>query len=462
MIETETFRRQMPPPLALRPLNLPEPFETKLPNGLGLVLIEDRRLPLISFRLAFRSGDANDPVELPGLSDMLSHLLTEGTEKRTSRQIAEEIERLGATLSVGSTSDFTTVAASGLAVFADEILELLADVTLRATFPKNEVDLARENTQQMLIQQRAQPNFLASERMAQVMFGSHPYSRVSPTSEMLDAMTRDDLLSFRESTFIPNNAAMIVIGDFEDDSLVAQIEQLFGGWKPGKLSNPEFPPLPQRAARTVYLVDRPGSAQSNIVIANEAIARTSPDYFPMLLMHTILGGNASSRMFMNLREHKGYTYGAYSNLDARHLAGTFRATAEVRTAVTGASLYEFFYELDRIRNEAVSDEEITNFKSYLTGVFPIRIETQDGLIDQYVNIKMFDLPDNYLKSYRDQVNAVTTADIQRVAQQYVTPDRAAIVIVGDAAEVTEQIKPYSELIEIYDTEGKRKAVGSKQ
>jgi zinc protease len=462
MIQTETFRRQMPPPLGLRPLNLPEPFQTTLPNGLGLVLIEDRRLPLISFRLAFRSGDANDPVELPGLSDMLSHLLTEGTETRTSRQIAEDIERLGAILSVGSTSDFTTVAASGLAGFADEILELLADVTLRATFPQNEVDLARENTQQMLIQQRAQPNFLVSERMAQVMFGSHPYSRVSPTAEMLEAMTRDDLLSFRESTFIPNNAAMIVIGDFEHDSLVAQIEQLFAGWNSGKLSHPEFPPLPPRTARTVYLVDRPGSAQSNIVIANEAIARTSPDYFPMLLMHTILGGNASSRLFMNLREHKGYTYGAYSNLDARRLAGTFRANAEVRTSVTGASLHEFFYELDRIRNEAVSDEEITNFKSYLTGVFPIRIETQDGLIDQYVNIKMFDLPDDYLKAYRDQVNAVTTADIQRVAQQYVTPDRAAIVIVGDAAEVTDQVKPYSEEVEIYDTEGKRKAVGSRQ
>ena len=159
---------------------------------------------------------------------------------------------------------------------------------------------------------------------------------------------------------------------------------------------------------------------------------------------------------MNLREHTGYTYGAYSNLDARRLAGTFRATAEVRTAVTGASLHEFFYELDRIRNDAVSNEEITNAQSYLSGVFPIRIETQDGLIDQIVNIKMLDLPDDYLRTYRDQVNAVTTADIQAVAQKYVTPDKAAIVIVGDAAEITEQVKPYSENIEVYDTEGNKK------
>jgi len=455
-MQAEPFRRQMPPPLGARPLNLPDAFSATLSNGLGLVLIEDRRLPLISFRLAFRSGDANDPESLPGLSDMMSHLLSEGTETRTSRQLAEEIERLGATLSVGSTSDFSTVAASSLSIYADEVLELLADVTLRSTFPQNEVDLARENTKQLLIQQRAQPNFLASERMAKVIFGTHPYSSISPTEEMLDALTRDDLLSFRVSTFIPNNAELVVIGDFQHHDLMARIDELFAGWGRGDALPLPSPPLPKRTARTIYLVDRPGSAQSNIVIANEAITRTSPDYFPMLLMHTILGANASSRLFMNLREHKGYTYGAYSNLDARRRAGTFRATAEVRTSVTGASLHEFFYELDRIRNDAVSDEEITNAKSYLSGVFPIRIETQDGLIDQIVNIKMLDLPDDYLRTYRDQVNAVTTADIQAVAQKYVTPDKAAIVIVGDAVEITEQIKPYSENIEVYDTEGNKR------
>ena len=462
MMQTETFRRQMPQPLPPRPLNLPEPFEARLANGLTVVLIEDRRLPLINLRLAFRSGDVNDPAELPGLSDMMTHLLTEGTATRTSRQIAEQIERLGATLSVGSASDFTTIAASGLSIYVEDILELVADVTLRATFPENEVALARENTEQMLIQQRAQPTFLASERMAQVMFGTHPYSRISPTSEMLAALTRDDLISFRQSTFIPNNAVLIAIGDFDHDSLVARIEQLFSEWESAEISQPAFPQLPDHGSRRAYVIDRPGSAQSNIVIANQSITRTSPDYFPLLLMHTILGANASSRLFMNLREEKGYTYGAYSNLDARRLAGTFRATAEVRTAVTGASLQEFFYELNRIRDAAVSTEEITNAKSYLTGVVPIRIETQEGLIDQLVSIKMFDLPDDFLKTYRDQVSAVSTEDIQRVAQAYVRPDQAALVVVGDAAEVTEQVKPYAEEIEFYDTDGNRKAEGSRQ
>jgi zinc protease len=460
MTETEAFRSQMPPPLAPRPLNLPEHVEITLPSGLGLVVVEDKRLPLISFRLAFRSGDANDPEELPGFSDMMSSLLTEGTLKRNSRQIAEEVERFGATLAVGSSSDFTTVAASSISLYADEILDLMADVTLNPSFPENEVNLARENTKQLLIQQRAQPTFLASERLSQVVFGKHPYSRLSPTPEMLDLMTRDHLVKYRETTYIPNNAVFMVVGDVDRDAIIQRIEKLFGDWKPGALPELNLPELPKRHKRSVYVVDRPGSAQSNIVIANEGITRTSSDYFPMLLMHTILGANASSRLFMNLREEKGYTYGAYSNLDARRLAGTFRATAEVRTPVTGASLHEFFYELGRIRDEAVSADELKNAKSYLSGVFPIRIETQDGLIDQLVSIRMYDLPPDYLETYREQINAVSAADIQRVAQAHVTPDRAAVVIVGDAAEINEQVKEYADTIEVYDTDGKPKAVSA--
>src|SRR5439155_8852035 len=367
-----------------------------------------------------------------------------------------EVERLGATLSVGSSSDFTTVAASALSIFADEVLELTADVVLRASFPQNEIDLARVNTKQLLIQQRAQPTFLASERLAQVMFGAHPYARVSPTEEMLDAMTRDDLLRFHKSTFIPNNAVLIAVGDFEHDAIVARVEKLFADWKPGPLPSANFPAPPKREAREAYLVDRPGSAQSNIVIANEGITRQSPDYFSVLLMHTVLGANASSRLFMNLREEKGYTYGAYSNLDARRTAGTFRVSAEVRTTVTGDSLKEFFYELNRIRIEQVSEKEITDAKSYLTGVFPIRLETQEGLIDQFVQIKMFGLPDDYLQTYRDRVQAVTIDEIQDVASRYIKPDEAAIVIVGDGRQIVEQVERYAEEIEFYNTAGKRK------
>src|SRR5688572_10352377 len=293
--------------------------------------------------------------------------------------------------------------------------------------------------------------------VSRIIFGEHPYSKIAPTVESLDATTRERLVAFHHSQFVPNNAVLVVAGDVNPEALIKRAERLFGDWKPGDVLTDNFPAPPPRSFRSAYLVDRPGSAQSNIVIANGGgIIRTSPDYFPMLLMHTVLGANASSRLFMNLREEKGYTYGAYSSLDARRTAGTLRVSAEVRTPVTGDSLKEFFYELNRIRNEPVSDREVTDAKSYLIGVFPLRLETQEGLIDQLVQIKMFGLPDEYLETYRQKIQEVTTKQIQDVAVKYVRPEEAAIVIVGDGAEVLEQLQIYTNEVEIYNTSGKRK------
>src|SRR6266545_3724642 len=456
MSTQEDFLKQPPPPLPSRPIKLPAAHETILPNGLVVVVVEDSRLPLVSYRLALRTGDAHDPSELPGLMDMLTGLLTEGTESRTSREIADEVARLGATLHAGANSDYTTVAASSLATFSDDILELIADVALRPVFPSNEVELAKQNTKESLKQQRAQPSFLASEMAARVMFGQHPYHITAPTPGSIDATTRERLVEFHRATFVANNAVLIVAGDVQQDSILEKVQSLFANWQPGDVPGDDFPAPPQRTSRSAYIVDRPGSAQANIVIANDGITRTSPDYFPMLVMHTVLGANASSRLFMNLREEKGYTYGAYSSLDARRTAGTFRATAEVRTPVTGDSLKEFFYELNRIRSEPVSEKEIADAKSYLTGVFPIRLETQEGLIDQLVQIKMFDLPEDYLEIYRSQIQAVTITEVQEVATKYVRPDEAAIFIVGDGAQVLDQVRPYTEEIEFYNTAGRKK------
>jgi zinc protease len=458
MSQAEIFRSQAPAPLPPRPIVIPTPREIVLPNGLTLVVVEDHRLPLVNYRLAFRVGSAFDPPQLPGLTDLLAGLLPEGTEARTSRELADEVARMGASLSAGANSDYTIVAASALSQFNAEILDLMAEVVLHPSFPENEVELAKQNTKESLRQQRAQPSFLASEMVSRVMFGDHPYAIVAPTPESIDRTSRDEFVSFHRANFLPNNAVFIVVGDVKQEEIVKKLESLFSSWERGANIVTDFPAPPVREKRTAYLVDRRGSAQSNIVIANSGIVRTSPDYFPMLLMHTVLGANASSRLFMNLREEKGYTYGAYTNLDARRTAGTFRATAEVRTPVTGDSLKEFFYELNRIRTDLVSEKEISDAKSYLTGVFPIRLETQEGLTDQLVQIKMLNLPDDYLQHYRDRVQAVTVDEIQRVANKYVRPDQAAVIIVGDGSAVLDQIKPYAPDIEIYSTTGKRKSL----
>lgn len=458
MIQPETFRSQPPAPLQPHPITIPASREVVLSNGLTLVVVEDRRLPLVSYRLAFRVGGAFDPPGLPGLTDLLAGLLPEGTESKTSREIADEVARMGASLSAGANSDYTIVAASALSQFNDRILELMADVVLHPSFPENEVELAKRNTKESLRQQRAQPSFLASEMVSRVMFGDHPYSVVAPTPESIDRSSRDEFVNFHRSKYVPNNAVFIIVGDVHYEDIVRRVESLLSTWERGEELVTNFPAPPVRTKKTAYLIDRHGSAQSNIVIANSGITRTSPDYFPMLLMHTVLGANASSRLFMNLREEKGYTYGAYTNLDARRTAGTFRATAEVRTPVTGDSLKEFFYELNRIRNDRVSEKEIADAKSYLTGVFPIRLETQEGLTDQLVQIKMLRLQDDYLQVYRDRVQAVTLEEIQRVAQKYVKPDEAALIVVGDGSAVLDQIRPYCEDIEIYNTSGKLKPV----
>ena len=457
MNQQEHFRSQAPPPLQPRPILIPTARETTLANGLKLVVVEDRRLPLVSYRLAFRVGGAFDPPELPGLTDLLAGLLPEGTQSKSSKEIADEVARIGASLSAGATSDYTIVAASALAQFNDRIMELLAEVILEPSFPENEVELAKQNTKESLRQQRAQPSFLASEMVSRVMYGDHPYSVVAPTPESIDRSSREEFVKFHRAKLVPNNAVFIVVGDIHYDEILNRVESLFSSWQRGEDVVANFPAPPVRTRRTAYLIDRPGSAQSNIVIANSGIIRTSPDYFPMLLMHTVLGANASSRLFMNLREDKGYTYGAYSNLDSRRTAGSFRAMAEVRTPVTGDSLKEFFYELGRIRNERVSDKEIADAKSYLTGVFPIRLETQEGLTDQLVQIKMLNMPDDYLEHYRENVQAVTGDEILRVAKKYVKPDEAALIVVGDGAFVLEQMKPYAQDIEVYNTAGKRKS-----
>ncbi|HEV2765478.1 MAG TPA: pitrilysin family protein, partial [Pyrinomonadaceae bacterium] len=416
-------------------------------------------LPLVSFRLALRTGDAFDPPELPGLTDVLTNMLTEGTLRRTSRELAAEVARLGASLSSGATSDYTTVAASALSAYADRVLELLAEAALEPSFPEDELELTRQNSHQNLIAQRGQASFLATERVASVLYGEHPYAIVSPTHESIDRVTRDALVAYHRAAFVPNNAVLVAVGDVRASQVFERARRLFGGWQPGEVPPVDFPAPPARERRTAYVVDRPGSAQSNIVVGNVAIRRTDPDYFPMLVMHTVLGATASSRLFMNLREEKGYTYGAYTSLDARRTAGTFRATAEVRTPVTGASLKEFFHEFERIRGEDVSDKELTDAKSYLTGIFPIRLETQEGLIDQLVQIEMHGLPEDYLRTYRDRINAVTREEVRRVANRHVQPERAAVVVVGDAAAVRDQLAPFADDFELYDSAGQRKDAG---
>jgi len=454
------FRKSAPEPLAPAAFHVPGSFSTSLDSGLKLVVFEDKRLPLVSYRLAFLSGDANDPLDHFGVTSALAAMISEGTETYSSRELAEKIERLGASISVSSSDDFTILAASALSIYDDDILDLIQEMVLRPSFPEDELDLYRRNTIEHLKFQRSQPSFLAGEQTARLLYGEHPYARVSPSPSDIENLTRELLVEYHRKIFVPNNAVMIVVGDVDRDEVVKNISAHFGDWPRGPVAKPTFPALPKRSKRTLTIVDRPGSAQSNIVISGIAIDRNSPDYFPFLVMNQILGAGASSRVFMNLREEKGYTYGAYTRFDAKRLAGDLEATAEVRTAVTGDSLKEFFYELNRIRDEKVTEQELADAKNFLAGVFPIRAETQEGLTGLIVSQNLYGLPDDYLQTYREKVSAVTIDGVEQMAKTYIKPEKMAIVIVGDAEEMLPQVRSYAADIEIFDTDGNVKDINA--
>ena len=233
------------------------------------------------------------------------------------------------------------------------------------------------------------------------------------------------------------------------------LEKRFGAGEKGEISESVFSTVPEIGKRKIYLVNRPNSAQSYIALGNIGMARSNPDYFPTLLMNQILGGGASSRLFMNIREEKGYTYGAYTEFDVRRLSGSYGASAEVRSEVTGAALKEFFYEFEKIRNESVPAQELADAKSYLTGVFPLRLVTQECLTNQVLSIEINDLPKNYLQTYRDNINAVTIEEVQQMANKYLKTEEMAIVVVGDGETVTEQIKEFAPTLETFDTDGNK-------
>ncbi|GIU82606.1 MAG: hypothetical protein KatS3mg006_1670 [Pyrinomonadaceae bacterium] len=449
----EEFRKRPPEPLAERPFSIGQPTETVLKNGLKIVVFENKRLPIVNFRLCFRSGEINDPPDSIGLTSGLAQMLNQGTKSRTSKQFAEEVETIGATLSASATSDNFIISGSALNIYSEKLLELMSDMVLNPIFPEKELNLQKQNAIEALKFQRSQPSFLADEQVARLIYGKHPYSIISPKEQDIEKITRQKLIEFHKKILIPNNAVFIVVGDVDFQDIKKKIEKFFGEWEKGTVEQNKFESPPVRNELTITIVDRKGSAQANIVISNLAIPRNHPDYFPVIVMNQILGAGASSRLFMNLRESKGYTYGAYSSFDMRRLAGAFEATAEVRTAVVGDSLKEFFYELNRIRNEKVSAEELQDAKNFLTGVFPIRLETQEGLTNLITQQQLFDLPSDYLQTYRDKVKQVTAEDVQRVAQKYILPDKFAIVIVGDAEEIIKQVKSYSSKIEVFDTSG---------
>ena len=442
-----------PPPGPARPLNLPKLTEKKLANGLTVVLAPLPNVPKLSAMLTFRAAtNATDRAAHPGIAQIAAGLANEGTDTRSSKQIKEELRSIGGSLSLRSDADQTNLTATALSEFSTRMFELISDVTQHPSFPETELKLAQENTIQQIKAGRADPGFLANERFQKAVFGNHPYGFVVPDEKSINALTRDDLRAFVAKYYIPNAAHLIVVGDIDVEKTFAEIEKAFGSWKGGTLPPDENPPVPVREKRQIYFVNRPGSIQSVIYIGNASIPRSHADYFSIRTADTIYGGSFYSRLTRNIRESKGYTYSPFSSSNTQAKTGSFLAGAFVRNEVTGPTLLEILYELDRMRVLPVTDEELKAAKEFSTGNFSVELASQIGLAGRINTVYTYGLSKTFIDDFRPKIEALTIADIQKAAAKYFDTYHAAIVIVGDWEKVKDQVTPFGE-VTMYDAEG---------
>lgn len=428
----------VPPALGPAPtLKLPPVERRNLPNGMTLLVVEQHELPLADFLLVVGSGNEADPGAHAGLASLTALLLREGTSTRTSPQIADQLSFLGASLTTGSAWDMTQVGLHTPIAQIDSALALFADVVLHASFPQKEVDRLKKQRLTELLQAKDRARDIADRVFASVLYGNtHPYGHQAVgTEESTRAITRADVKTFYDTYYRPNNATLIVVGDVRADDIERRSRAIFGSWTRRSVPDTRYPQLTMSSgAPTIYLVDKPGAPQSSIRIGNIGVARSTSDYFALQVMNTILGGSFTSRLNQNLREKRGYTYGANSGFAMRRQAGPFLARAEVTGAKTDSSLVEFLNELRSIR-DTVSSAELTRAKRYLQLGLPSDFETTTDIAFQLVPVVLYGLPADYYSTYVQQIETVTQADVQRVARQYVDPAKMSIVIVGDRASI---------------------------
>jgi zinc protease len=433
--------------------DFPEVKRRRLSNGLELWIVERPGAPLVNLSLLVEAGAVADPGSRPGIASLTAAMLTEGTSARTPAEIAEELDFLPASLAATAAQEYAAVTLGTLARNLEPALAIFADVVSNPSFPDAEWQRVRNQRIISLRQSRDEPTTIATQEFGRRVYGAeHPLGRpIQGTIASVGATTSDELRDFHRTWYRPDNSNLIVVGDVQTDAIVAQLERAFSGWRargtsPAGLQMAD--PQPQPGAR-IFLIDRPGAAQSQIRIGHVGVARTHRDYFPLLVMNSLLGGQFTSRINLNLREDKGYTYGARSAFTMGRLAGPFTASAGVETSVTKASVVEFMKEIAEIRGtRPATDAEVEFARTSIIRREPLTLETNQQIAGRVQDLILFGLPLDYFDEYNRRVAAVTTADVNRVAREYLHPDRVAIVVVGDRAKLEHQLRELSYPVEV--------------
>ena len=453
-LTAQQLPNEPPAPAPLRPAQFPPFRQVTLPNGMMLVVVENHEQPTLSISISFRAGNAFDPVGKEGLAAMVAELITKGTPTQGAEQIAAMIEGVGGSLSAFPTEDFLTVATDVLSDHADIAFSLLGSVTRRATFPEEEMELARTRFLSSLAVELSQPGSVAARAFSKEVFGArHPYGR-STSEASLKAITRTDVTGFASRRIRPSGALLVVAGDITLARARALATRAFGTWRGVPPAAAPLPPIPVKRATDILLVHRPGSVQSNIIIGNTTFLPADTGYYAARIATHVLGGGSDSRLFLILREQKSWTYGSYASLRRQRGMGHWEATFEGRTAVTDSALTELLHQIDRIRTEAIPDSELTAAKGFLVGSFPLTIETPRQVAGVVTTARLLQLPPDYLQRYRERLSAVTAARARAAANRVYRRNALTIVVVGDAKELYDKLKAIAP-VRLVDIDGNR-------
>jgi zinc protease len=422
------------PPAALK---LPAIQKQKLSNGMPVWIVETHEVPVAQINLVVSSGTANDPPGKFGVASLTAAMLEEGAGGRSALELADAIDFLGAEVGATSGVDSSAVRLHVPVARLAEALPIMADVALRPTFPRDELERQRQQRLTALLQGRDDPPTISSVAFSRLLYGKgHRYGTPqSGTAETIKAFTADDLRAFYTAAYRPENATLIAVGDLSADKAMPLLEKSFGAWKAsGPAAAEKLPPVEQAPTRQIFLVDKPGAPQSQIRIGWIGVPRSTPDYFPITVANTILGGSFTSRLNTNLREVHGYSYGAGSGFDMRAEAGPFFATAGVQSDKTSEALKEFFVELEAILKPVPADE-LARAKNYVSLRFPSAFEATADISRRLEDMLVYRLPEDYFAKYVQNIQAVTAADVQRVAQKYIQPGKFTVVVVGDLKSI---------------------------
>jgi len=426
--------RTRPPQLGPPPaLNLPPIQKRALSNGVPVWVIETHEVPIAQINLVVLAGSGDDPAGKFGTASLTAAMLDEGAGSRSSLEIADAVEFLGAELATTSSFDASAVRLNVPVARLNDALPIMVDVALRPTFPEEELNRLRQDRLTALLQAKDDPPSIAAMAFSRIVFGpTHRYGTGAVgTESTLKAFSTQDLKAFHSTFFQPTNAMLVVVGDVKVDGVVAALEKQFGGWKAtAPARRVEVPSAQQLTAGQIYIVDKPGAEQSQIRIGWVGVPRNNPDYFPLQVLNTVLGGSFTSRLNQNLREEHGYAYGASSVFDMRLSAGPFIAAAGVQTDKTSESVREFFNELNGITKPIPADE-LAKAKNYIALSFPSDFETTRDLAGNAEQLIVYKLPDNYFERYVANIQAVTADAVQKAAVKYIQPTKFAVVIVGD-------------------------------